>query len=90
MFTLSNRYTLLSKFRLITVLCYGRLHRTFYRNFDCTIPRQALHSSVSVDNMLSNGPILSILCYRNFDSILSGVICLSLLKGSSLLEVSTP
>ena len=33
---------------------------------------------------------LSILCYRNFDSILPGVICLSLLKGSSLLEVSTP
>ena len=56
MFTLSNRCTLLSKIRLIAVLRYGRLHRTFYRNFDCTIPRQALHSSVSVDNMLSNGP----------------------------------
>ena len=56
MLALSKRYTLLLKFRFITMPRYGRLHRTFYRNFDCTIPRQALHSSVSADNMLSNGP----------------------------------
>ena len=33
-----------------------RIHCTFYRNFDCTIPCQAPHSSVSADNMLTNGP----------------------------------